>query len=91
MLGESFWENPYIRQMTKTFALFIVLNLGFDLLSPGIDLSGHIGGLVAGFLIGYVVALPKNILGKVSVAKRVIAVVVLIVGFVWLYEMGMNA
>ncbi|GAK46959.1 membrane-associated serine protease [Secundilactobacillus oryzae JCM 18671] len=91
MLGESFWENPYIRQMTKTFALFIVLNLGFDLMSSGIDMAGHLGGLVSGFLVGYSVALPKHILGKVSTSKRIVATAVLIIGIVWLFRIGMTA
>ncbi|HBF74948.1 MAG TPA: rhomboid family intramembrane serine protease [Lactobacillus sp.] len=88
MLGESFWENPYIRQMTKTFVLFIVLNLAFGLFSPGTNLQGHIGGLVIGFLAGYIVGVPK--LGKISTVKRILAVIVAILIMIGLYYSGIT-
>ncbi len=88
MLGESFWENPYIRQMTKTFLMFTVLNLAFDLFSPGTDIFGHIGGLVIGFLMAYVVGVPK--LGRISSVKRIIAVIVAILIMVGLYYYGVT-
>ncbi|QMU09218.1 rhomboid family intramembrane serine protease [Levilactobacillus suantsaii] len=87
MLGESFWQNPVIRQLANTFLLFIVMNLAVDVFSPGIDIAGHLGGLVAGFLAAYLVGVPR--IGKVSVVKRVIATVVLIGGYAWLYLHGM--
>ncbi|MTV81049.1 rhomboid family intramembrane serine protease [Secundilactobacillus folii] len=86
MLGESFWENPYIRQMTRTFLLFIVLNLVFGFLTPGTDLVGHIGGLVVGFLAGYIVGVPK--LGPVNRVKRVLGVIVTILIIIGLYYYG---
>ncbi|HJE86366.1 rhomboid family intramembrane serine protease [Levilactobacillus brevis] len=87
MLGESFWQNPVIRQLTQTFLAFVVMNILFDLFAPGIDLAGHIGGLVAGFLVAYSLGVPR--IGKVSSVKRVVATVALIVGLVWLYLHGM--
>ncbi|NLR09619.1 rhomboid family intramembrane serine protease [Lactobacillus sp. ZJLC28-8] len=87
MLGESFWQNPVIRQLTQTFLAFVVMNILFDLFAPGIDLAGHIGGLVAGFLVAYSLGVPR--IGKVSVVKRVVATVALVVGLVWLYLHGM--
>lgn len=88
MLGESFWENPYIRQMTKTFLLFIVLNLVFGLFSVGTDIQGHIGGLVVGFLTGYIVGVPK--LGQISQIKRILAVIVTILIIIGLYYYGIT-
>ncbi|KRK90302.1 membrane-associated serine protease [Levilactobacillus koreensis JCM 16448] len=87
MLGESFWQNPVIRQIARTFMAFIVMNLAFDIFTPGIDIAGHLGGLVVGFLVAYTVGVPR--IGKVSVIKRIVASVVLIVGLVWLYLHGM--
>lgn len=87
MLGESFWQNPVIRQLTQTFLAFVVMNIIFDLFAPGIDLAGHIGGLAAGFLVAYSLGVPR--IGKVSVVKRVVATIVLIGGLVWLYMHGM--
>ncbi|PWG01001.1 rhomboid family intramembrane serine protease [Levilactobacillus bambusae] len=88
MLGESFWENAYIRQMTKTFLLFIGMNLVTDIFIPGVDLMGHLGGLTAGFLVAYSVENPKT--GPISIYKRITASIVLIIGLVWLYLRGMN-
>ncbi|RDF14371.1 rhomboid family intramembrane serine protease [Levilactobacillus brevis] len=87
MLGESFWQNPIIRQLARTFLAFVVMNIAFDLFIPGIDLAGHLGGLIAGFLVAYTVGVPQ--IGRVSVTKRVVATVVLILGLVWLYLHGM--
>lgn len=87
MLGESFWQNPTIRSLARTFLAFVVMNLAFDVFTPGIDLAGHIGGLFAGFLTAYLVGVPR--IGKVSAIKRVIATVVLVAGLVWLYLHGM--
>ncbi|WP_236008166.1 rhomboid family intramembrane serine protease [Levilactobacillus andaensis] len=87
MLGESFWQNPVIRQIARTFMAFIVMNLAFDIFTPGIDMAGHLGGLVVGFLVAYTVGVPQ--IGKVSVIKRIVATVVLIFGLVWLYLHGM--
>lgn len=87
MMGESFWQNPVIRQLAQTFLAFVVMNILFDLFAPGIDLAGHIGGLAAGFLVAYSLGVPR--IGKVNVIKRVVATIVLIVGLVWLYMHGM--
>jgi len=89
MLGESFWENPVIRQLARTFLAFVVMNIAFYVFTPRIDMAGHLGGLVAGFLVAYTVGVPR--IGQVSVVKRVIATVVLIGGLAWLYMQGMAA
>lgn len=77
MLGETFHDNMYVRRMSQSFLFLLVLNIGFDLLSPDIDLSGHIGGLIAGFLVPYVVGLPSGY--KVPMVKRLMALLVLII------------
>ncbi|MFC6207980.1 rhomboid family intramembrane serine protease [Levilactobacillus tongjiangensis] len=87
MLGESFWQNPVISQLARTFMAFVVMNIAFDVFTPGIDLAGHIGGLAVGFLVAYTVGVPR--IGRVSPVKRVVATVVLIGGLVWLYLHGM--
>lgn len=78
MLGESFRENLAIRQLSRQFLILVLLNIGTDLLVPGIDLAGHIGGLFAGFLMAYVVAAPK--IGPVATNKRWLSAEMLIVG-----------
>ncbi|WP_054654265.1 rhomboid family intramembrane serine protease [Lentilactobacillus kisonensis] len=87
MLGESFSKNPVITSMAKTFLLFIVLNIGTDIFVQGIDIAGHIGGLIGGFLIAYVVGVS---FGKVSPIKRIIAGIMLVVVAVGLFVLGMQ-
>lgn len=87
MLGESFSNNPAIVSMAKTFLLFIVLNIGTDIFVQGIDIAGHIGGLVGGFLIAYLVGVS---FAKVSPVKRVIATIMLVVIAVVLFSLGMQ-
>ncbi|WP_439794966.1 rhomboid family intramembrane serine protease [Secundilactobacillus kimchicus] len=55
--------------MTRTFILFIGFNLVFGFFTPGVDIAGHIGGLIAGFLMGYVVGAPQ--IGRVAFIKRI--------------------
>lgn len=78
MLGESFRDNLAIRQLSRQFLILVLLNVGTDLLVPGIDLAGHIGGLVGGFLMAYVVGAPK--LGLVAASKRWLSAAMLVVG-----------
>lgn len=58
MLGIIFRGNPYIRAMSRQFILLVVLNLVMDIFSAGIDIWGHIGGLVGGFAIALVIGVP---------------------------------
>ncbi|WP_236747659.1 rhomboid family intramembrane serine protease [Acetilactobacillus jinshanensis] len=89
MIGEIAWRNPAIRQMTKLFVIFILLNLVSDFLTVGIDISGHIGGLIAGFLCAYIVGLPHR-LDHNSIKGAVAAVTLIIVLGIILYR-GFNA
>ena len=77
MLGETFHDNMYVRRMSQSFLLLIVLNIGFDLMSPDIDIIGHIGGLIAGFLLPYVVGLPSEF--KIPMVKKILSLIVLLV------------
>lgn len=45
-------KNPGIKALLYNLALVAVGNLVFDLGVPGISLSGHIGGLIAGIVLG---------------------------------------
>lgn len=87
MLGESFRDNQAIRLLARQFLILVVLNVVTDLFVPGIDLAGHIGGLIGGFLMAYVVGAPR--IGRVPLVKRVLAAAVLVIGMVGLFlEMG---
>ena len=84
MLGESFRDNPYIRATAKQFLLLVILNLGLGL--RGIDIAGHIGGLLAGFLAAYVIGVPN--IGRVPVNKKVLAGCALLIIFGLLTVVG---
>lgn len=83
MLGESFRENLAIRQLSQQFLILVLLNVGIDILAPGIDLAGHIGGLFGGFLMAYIVGAPK--VGPAAVDKRWLSAIVLVAGIVALF------
>lgn len=86
-LGESFRNDPYIRAVAKQFLILVVLNLISDL-SGSIDLCGHFGGLISGFLLAYVVGAP--LLGKIKTNKRILASITLGLLFISIYMTGMS-
>lgn len=88
MLGESFMNNPYIRLMARQFMIFIVMNLVFDIFLSGVDIYGHIGGLLGGFLIAYVVGAPN--LGKNDLIKRFLSGIILCIAIVFFLQLGMR-
>lgn len=45
-----FGRSPYLRQMGQSYQAIIVVNLIFNLFTPGVGIVGHIGGLVGGAL-----------------------------------------
>lgn len=84
MLGESFREEPYIRATAKQFLILVILNLGLGF--TGIDIAGHLGGLLAGFLMAYVTAVPKW--GRIPLVKRTVAGSTLVFIYVILTVVG---
>ena len=47
---------------------------------------GHVGGLVGGFLLGYLLGVPR--IGKIAPLKRIVATVILVIGWLALLKMG---
>ncbi|MBC1935053.1 rhomboid family intramembrane serine protease [Listeria grandensis] len=52
--------HVYARSLGISIAGLVVVNLVVDLFSQGIDLAGHVGGLVGGFLIAGALSLPHQ-------------------------------
>lgn len=77
ILGRHFRNNPSIMYMVRNYALFIGLNLVFNLFSSTVDIFGHIGGLVGGLLIASVVAVP-NKSEEFNIHERIIAGIVFV-------------
>ena len=86
LLGDAFRDNLAIRQLSRQYLFLVAFNLIFNLFSPGIDISGHIGGLVGGFLIAGALGAPQ--LGTITAARRWLMGVVLIVAAVALLYLG---
>lgn len=76
MLGDAFRDRPQIAAMTRSVLSIVAINLVFDLFVGNIDIAGHIGGLIGGFLIAGVVGVPR--IGDVPVVKRTVMGVLLV-------------
>jgi len=59
--------RPVAVQLSVFMLALIVLNIAFDAFSPQIDIRAHIGGLVVGMVMGYVLApkVPDDHAGRV--------------------------
>lgn len=87
-LGVGYREEPYFQMAGRQFATLIVINLALDLFMPTIDIFGHIGGALGGFLIAMVLALPARF-GKLPVWQRIAGTVVLLAAAGVLGYLGM--
>lgn len=61
MLGQTFKYNPAIQQMAKSFGTLIIINIVFGIFSSSIDMAGHLGGLLGGFLIATAISVPNPV------------------------------
>ncbi|KRM68093.1 membrane-associated serine protease [Apilactobacillus ozensis DSM 23829 = JCM 17196] len=89
MLGENFHNNIFIRSLAKSFSFLIILNIGIDLMMPNVDMYGHIGGLIGGFLYAYVFSLPNN--PNISKMKRVVAFIMVLIISVSMLKIGFSS
>ncbi|GGC75371.1 rhomboid family intramembrane serine protease [Enterococcus wangshanyuanii] len=60
ILGRHFRNNPAISFMVQRYATFIGINLIFNLFSSQVDIMGHVGGLIGGFLTATALAVPDH-------------------------------
>ena len=58
-LGRVYHNHPNIQFMAQRMLTLIVMNLIFNVFSSGIDILGHIGGVIGGFLLGFIVSVPS--------------------------------
>lgn len=64
VVRRSVIAKPAMQQMMRSMTTFLGINLVYGLMSPNTDLSAHIGGLVAGFLLGcYLTERPRGFIG----------------------------
>ena len=79
--------NPILVYLGKQSFWLALINIVIDLFAPNIDIPGHIGGFVMGFLVAII--LGEKTLRQYSVKKRVIALCLLIIYCVATVRMGM--
>lgn len=57
-MGLHFKHYPGFKELTQQYFILIGINLVFGLFGNGIDIFGHIGGVLGGFLLGQTIAVP---------------------------------
>ncbi len=88
VLGRLNPGNPYIQSMGQSYLTLIIINLIFNIFSPGVDLAGHLGGLVGGALTAPVLA-PTH--ARLNPQKRkMLFSAIYLVGFLGFYFYGMS-
>lgn len=87
VLPKLFPNNYQVKEMSKSFLLLIIINLVFGLFSNGIDMAGHVGGLVGGYLTMYALSAPKAWISGVKVQAKyggiyiILLSIILIIGW----------
>lgn len=69
MLYDGFHDEPGIRALARQFIVLAVMNIVLDLFIPGVDIYGHLGGFVGGFLVAYALGAPN--VGETSTPRQV--------------------
>lgn len=80
-------SNPIISYLGRQAFVLAIINLALDIFMPNIDIQGHLGGLITGFLLAII--LGDQNLKKYNSKWRVIAGAVLIVYVVLTVRQGM--
>ena len=80
-------HNPMIAFLGRQAFVLALINLALDIFVPGIDIWGHIGGLIAGFLLAII--LGDRVMKTYNPKWRVLAAAVLVVYVVWTVRTGM--
>ncbi|KRN92673.1 membrane-associated serine protease [Pediococcus stilesii] len=68
MMAEQYRDYPFLAGMGRQMLIFSVLGILGGFIGTNINIIAHVGGLVAGFLLAYIISFPN--LGKVPTWKR---------------------
>lgn len=82
-------NNPYMSALGKQFTSLIVLNIVMDVFLSGIDIWGHIGGAIGGFLLTIII--EKNFTQNNNTMLRIALSLLLLILVVFLYSTGMKS
>lgn len=53
-------HNSYLQAVARSYRTLIIINIIFNLFSPGIDLAGHLGGLFGGYFVAATLTYPSR-------------------------------
>lgn len=59
VLGKLYPNQTGIQQLSRNYIALIIINILFGLFNSSIDNAGHIGGLVGGYLVMYLLSAPN--------------------------------
>lgn len=54
-------SSPWMRELGRQYFVFIAMNIIFNLFDSNVSLSGHIGGLLSGVLLGFLLSPKKKV------------------------------
>lgn len=80
-------NNPMISFLGRQALVLALINLALDIFIPGIDIWGHIGGLITGFLLA--ILLGDRVMRTYNPKWRSLAGAILIIYVVWTVRVGM--
>ena len=80
-------HNPMISYLGRQAFVLALINLALDIFVPGIDIWGHIGGLIVGFLLAIIMG--DRVMRTYNPKWRILASAVLIFYVVWTVRTGM--
>lgn len=86
VLGKLYPYHSGIQRLSSNYITLIILNVVFGLFSSNIDNAGHIGGLLAGYLMMYTIS-SKNALNNPR-KRRILYGLAYLAIFVLLYFIG---
>ncbi|BDR60718.1 rhomboid family intramembrane serine protease [Lactobacillus xylocopicola] len=80
-------SNQLITYLGRQSFWLALINIGFDLFDPNIDIQGHLGGFIAGFLLAIVMG--NLAMGRYRNKTRFVAACLLVVYSVFTVRLGM--
>lgn len=54
-------SSPWMRELGRQYFVFIAMNIIFNLFDSNVSLSGHLGGLLSGVLLGFLLSPKKKV------------------------------
>ncbi|MGY3750902.1 rhomboid family intramembrane serine protease [Vagococcus acidifermentans] len=96
VLGRIYPYNPVLRHMSSTMSMLIILNLVMNLFSSGVDILGHLGGVIGGILMTLIVSVPRvessgvYIEDGIDIHKRILALIVFLFLIVFSIVLGFS-